>query len=165
MEQRRKGPAVPSGKNLEKALERAAEIFRVGLGSMPLPPEVPHRRMVDLARYGMQATATTLRRHGPSRQLATLLDTIIYLEGRQRPDRQVTRTRDGALLTSAWAASAQADARQARVTAWAGVRRRAERDSSRRIASGQAYHACTCARLDVVAVVVPMMNLCAPDGM
>ncbi|MGV9386719.1 hypothetical protein ACWDRB_63730 [Nonomuraea sp. NPDC003707] len=53
---------------------------------MPLPPKVPHRRMVDLARYGMQATATTLRRHGPSRQLATLLATVIYLEGKAADD-------------------------------------------------------------------------------
>ncbi|MEU7834824.1 MULTISPECIES: hypothetical protein [unclassified Nonomuraea] len=70
LERWRKSPAATSGKNLEKALERAAEILGVGLGAMPLPPEVPHRRMVDLARYGMQATASTLRRHGPSRQLA-----------------------------------------------------------------------------------------------
>ncbi|MBE3012678.1 hypothetical protein IL992_26300 [Microbispora sp. NEAU-D428] len=48
--------------------------------------EVPHRRMVDLARYGMQATATTLRRHGPSRQLATLLATVIHLEGKSVDD-------------------------------------------------------------------------------
>ncbi|MEV1248654.1 DUF4158 domain-containing protein [Nonomuraea sp. NPDC049750] len=51
-----------------------------------LLPGVPHRRMVDLARYGMTATATTLRRHGPSRQLATLLATVIYLEGKSVDD-------------------------------------------------------------------------------
>lgn len=71
---------------MEKALERAGEILSVGLGSMELPPGVPHRRMVDLARYGMTATATTLRRHGPSRQLATLLATVIYLEGKSVDD-------------------------------------------------------------------------------
>ncbi|MEU8319627.1 Tn3 family transposase [Nonomuraea sp. NPDC048881] len=86
LERWRKGPAGTSGRNLEKALERAAEILGVGLGAMPLPPEVPHRRMVDLARYGMQATATTLRRHTPSRQLATLLATVIYLEGKAVDD-------------------------------------------------------------------------------
>ncbi|MFI6803383.1 DUF4158 domain-containing protein, partial [Streptosporangium canum] len=86
LERWRKGPDVTSGKNLEKALERAAEILDVGLGAMPLPLEVPHRRMVDLARYGMQATATTLRRHGPPRRLATLLATGIFLEGKAVDD-------------------------------------------------------------------------------
>ncbi|MED7930465.1 DUF4158 domain-containing protein [Nonomuraea sp. LP-02] len=86
LERWRKGPAAPSGRNLEKALELAAEILGVGLGAMPLPLEVPHRRMVGLARYGMQATATALRRHGPSRQLATLLATVIYLEGKAVDD-------------------------------------------------------------------------------
>jgi TnpA family transposase len=86
LERWRKGPSVPSGRNMEKALERASEILSVGLGSMELPPGVPHRRMVDLARYGMTATATTLRRHGPSRQLATLLATVIYLEGKSVDD-------------------------------------------------------------------------------
>jgi hypothetical protein len=86
LERWRKSPAGMSGKNLEKALERAAEILGVGVGAMLLPPEVPHRRMVDLARYGMQATATTLRRHGPSRQLATLLATVLYLEGKAVDD-------------------------------------------------------------------------------
>lgn len=86
LERWRKSPAAPSGRNLEKALERAAEIFGVRLGAMVLPPEVPHWRMVDLARYGMQATATTLRRHGPSLQLATLLATVIYLESKAVDD-------------------------------------------------------------------------------
>ncbi|WP_226874532.1 DUF4158 domain-containing protein [Microbispora sitophila] len=86
LERWRKGPSVPSGRNMEKALERAGEILSVGLGAMELPPGVPHRRMVDLARYGMTATATTLRRHGPSRQLATLLATVIYLEGKSVDD-------------------------------------------------------------------------------
>ncbi|MEV4375200.1 hypothetical protein AB0J71_49735 [Nonomuraea sp. NPDC049637] len=86
LERWRKGPAAPSGRNLEKALELAAEILGVGLGAIPLPPEVPHRRTVDLARYGMQATATTLRRHGPSHQFATLLATVIYLEGKAVDD-------------------------------------------------------------------------------
>lgn len=41
---------------------------------------------MDLARYGMSATATTLRRHGPSRQLATLLATLFYLEDKSVDD-------------------------------------------------------------------------------
>ncbi|MFG2246377.1 Tn3 family transposase [Spirillospora sp. NPDC048823] len=86
LERWRKGPSVPSGRNLEKALSRAQEILGVGLGTVELPAEVPQRRLVDLARYGMGATATTLRRHGPSRQLATLLATVIYLEGKSVDD-------------------------------------------------------------------------------
>jgi Tn3 transposase DDE domain len=58
----------------------------VGLGAVELPAEVPQRRLVDLARYGMGATATTLRRHRPSRQLATLLATVVYLEGKSVDD-------------------------------------------------------------------------------
>jgi hypothetical protein len=38
--------------------------------------------MVDLARYGMAAKATALRRHGPSHRLATLLATVAYLEAK-----------------------------------------------------------------------------------
>lgn len=86
LERWRKSPAAPSGRNLEKALERAAEILGVRLGAMVPPPEVPYRRMVDLARHGMQATATTLRRHGSSLQLATLLATVIYLESKAVDD-------------------------------------------------------------------------------
>ncbi|MFB4272933.1 hypothetical protein [Nonomuraea sp. GTA35] len=37
--ERCKGPAVSSGRTLEKALELAAEILGVGLRAMPLPPE------------------------------------------------------------------------------------------------------------------------------
>ncbi|GGU01571.1 DUF4158 domain-containing protein [Actinomadura citrea] len=86
LERWRKGPSVPSGRNLEKALKRAQEILGAGLGAVDLPADVPQRRLVDLARYGMSATATTLRRHGPPRQLATLLATVIYLEGKSVDD-------------------------------------------------------------------------------
>jgi hypothetical protein len=47
---------------------------------------VPYRRLVDLARYGMAATASQLRRHPPSRKLATLLATVVYLEGKAIDD-------------------------------------------------------------------------------
>ncbi|MBW8482611.1 Tn3 family transposase [Actinomadura parmotrematis] len=86
LERWRQGPSVPSGRSMERALDRAAEILSVGAGGLTIPPEVPYRRLVDLARYGMQATATLLRRHGPSRQLATLLATVIYLEGKAVDD-------------------------------------------------------------------------------
>ncbi|WP_285623909.1 DUF4158 domain-containing protein [Actinoallomurus iriomotensis] len=65
LERWRKGPSVASGKNLEKALVRAQEILGLGLDAVKLPPEVRYRRLVDLARYGMGATATALRRHAP----------------------------------------------------------------------------------------------------
>ncbi|GAA1773520.1 hypothetical protein [Nonomuraea bangladeshensis] len=94
------GPVGALGPEHGKALERAGEILSVGLGAMELPPGVPHRRMVDLARYGMTATATTLRRHGPSRQLATLLATVIYLEGKSVDDNPVPIPLAGPFATS-----------------------------------------------------------------
>jgi hypothetical protein len=71
---------------MEKALDRAAQILSVGAGTLAIPPQVPYRRLVDLARYGMQATATLLRRHDPSQRLATLLATVLYLEGKAIDD-------------------------------------------------------------------------------
>jgi hypothetical protein len=59
--------AGSSGRNLEKALSRAAEIGGVGVGALNLDAQVPHRRVVDLARYGMAARAQALRRHGTER--------------------------------------------------------------------------------------------------
>jgi len=86
LERWRKGPAKPSGRNLEKALNRAAEIGGVGVGALNLDARVPHRRVVDLARYGMAARAQALRRHGTERRLATLLATVAYLEARSIDD-------------------------------------------------------------------------------
>jgi len=86
LERWRKGPAKPSGKNLEKALARVQEITAMGLGTLDLDAIVPHRRLVDLARYGMAAKARQLRRHPPSRRLATLLATAVYLEARSIDD-------------------------------------------------------------------------------
>jgi hypothetical protein len=48
---RTKSPVSGWLQHLEKALGLAAEILGVGLEAMPLPPEVLHRRMVDLARF------------------------------------------------------------------------------------------------------------------
>jgi hypothetical protein len=64
LERWRKGPSKPSGRNLERALNRAAEIAGVGVGALDLDAHVPHRRVVDLARYGMSARARALRRRG-----------------------------------------------------------------------------------------------------
>lgn len=69
LERWRKSPAKPSGRDLEKALNRTAEIGGVGVGALNLDALVP-RRVVDLARYGMAARAQALRRHGTERRLA-----------------------------------------------------------------------------------------------
>ena len=86
LERWRKGPSKPSGRNLERALNRAAEIAGVGVGALDLDAHVPHRRVVDLARYGMSARSQALRRHGTERRLATLVATVAYLEARSVDD-------------------------------------------------------------------------------
>ncbi|GAB2830409.1 hypothetical protein GCM10022221_31410 [Actinocorallia aurea] len=48
LERWRRGLSVPSGRNMEKALERAGEILSVGAGQLVLPPEVPYRRVVSI---------------------------------------------------------------------------------------------------------------------
>jgi hypothetical protein len=82
LERWRRGPAKPSGRNLEKAIARVAEIKALGLAGLGLDGVVAHRRLVDLARYGMTANARTLRRHPRSRRLATLLATVVQLEAK-----------------------------------------------------------------------------------
>ena len=86
LERWRKGPAEPSGRNLERALTRVSEIMAVGIGALELDILVPRRRLVDLARYGMAAKAPQLRRHPPSRRLATLAATVAYLEAKSIDD-------------------------------------------------------------------------------
>ena len=67
------------------ALDRVAEI--IGLGAGPAGLEaVPPRRVLGLARYGMNAKAPFLRRHPYSRTLATLLATVVYLETKATDD-------------------------------------------------------------------------------
>ena len=82
----RKGPAKPTGRGLERALNRAAEIGGVGIGKLGIEAHVPRRRIVDLARHGMSARAQALRRLGGERQLATLVATVAYLEARSVDD-------------------------------------------------------------------------------
>lgn len=86
LERWRQGPAKPSGKNLEKALVRVAELGQIGVGTLNLDAFAPHRRLVDLARYGMIAKAPRLRRHPRSRRVATLVATVAYLEARAIDD-------------------------------------------------------------------------------
>ncbi|WP_217496195.1 hypothetical protein [Arthrobacter sp. 24S4-2] len=47
---------------------------------------MPHRRVVELARWGISGTATALRRHRRSRKLATMLATVVYLEAKATDD-------------------------------------------------------------------------------
>ena len=62
-----------------KALDQVAEIMGLEIAGLRLEEIVP-RRLGELARYGMTAKATALRRHPDSRRLATLLATVRHLE-------------------------------------------------------------------------------------
>ena len=67
-------------------MERVAEIAKLDFGALDLGAVVPHRRVVELARYGMAGSAHQLKRHGDSRKLATLLATVVYLEAKAVDD-------------------------------------------------------------------------------
>ena len=87
LERWRKGPAPRgSGPSLVKYLDRATEISGVGLGRLGAEARVPPRRMAELARYGMTASASLIRRHGDARRLATLVATVRHLEGKSIDD-------------------------------------------------------------------------------
>jgi len=86
LEKWRKGPTKASGRTMEKALERVAQIRDTGFGRLALDEAVPTRRLVDLARYGMSAKSQQLARHPQTRRLATLLSTVVYLEGNATDD-------------------------------------------------------------------------------
>ena len=86
LERWRRGPVAASGRGLERALRRVAEIDRVGLVGADFVVVVPHRRLVEVARYGMSASASHLRRHLPLRRLATLAATVVELKGRAIDD-------------------------------------------------------------------------------
>ena len=73
LERWRRGPVKASGLNMVRALARVSQITGTGLGQLDLESAVPARRLTELARYGMTATATQIRRHPPARRLATLL--------------------------------------------------------------------------------------------
>ncbi|WP_326969038.1 Tn3 family transposase [Arthrobacter sp. CG_A4] len=85
LERLRKAPRPPSGRNMVKSLDRVAEVAGLGVGALGLDT-VPHRRVVELARWGMSGTATALRRHRRSRKLATMLATVVYLEAKATDD-------------------------------------------------------------------------------
>lgn len=87
LERWRKGP-VPrgSGPAMIKALEQVAEVAGLGLAGLGAESLVPPRRLAELARYGMSADASQIRRHGDGRRLATLLATVRYLEAKAVDD-------------------------------------------------------------------------------
>ncbi|MFL6111754.1 MAG: DUF4158 domain-containing protein, partial [Catenulispora sp.] len=74
-----------SGAGMVRALQRAGEVAGLGLGGVDVGV-VPRRRVWELARYGLEAKAPTLRRHPYSRKLATLLATVRALEARSVDD-------------------------------------------------------------------------------
>ena len=47
---------------------------------------VPQRRVIELARYGREATATTLRDKSYARKLGILLTTVVWLEAKATDD-------------------------------------------------------------------------------
>jgi TnpA family transposase len=74
-----------SGTGMVRALQRAGEVAGLGLGGLDVGV-VPRRRVWELARYGLEAKAPTLRRHPYSRKLATILATVRALEARSVDD-------------------------------------------------------------------------------
>ncbi|MEK8105257.1 hypothetical protein NKG94_08850 [Micromonospora sp. M12] len=86
LERLRREPTGDTALALVKALGRAAEVTGIGLGGLDLSV-VPHRRVVDLARSGMTANATSLRKRTPyAKRVATLLATVVYLEAKATDD-------------------------------------------------------------------------------
>jgi len=86
LERWRRGPVKASGLNMVKALDRVSQITGTGFGRLDLESAVPARRLTELARYGMTASATQIRRHPSSRRLATLLSTVVHLESKATDD-------------------------------------------------------------------------------
>jgi hypothetical protein len=86
LEDLRRGPRNQTGTALAATLRNVAAVAGIGLGGVSLDV-VPQRRIVDLARVGMRANATDLRRIMPyPKRLATLLATVRYLEAKTTDD-------------------------------------------------------------------------------
>jgi TnpA family transposase len=81
----RKAETVTSGAGMVRALRRVSDVAGLGLSGLDVSA-VPHRRVVALARYGMAAKATALRRHPEPRRLATLVATVRSLEAKAVDD-------------------------------------------------------------------------------
>lgn len=85
LEMLRRGPTSESGKGMVEALQRVSKIVDLGMSGKDLSG-VPQRKVADLARYGTQAKSYQLRRHPVQRRLATLLATVVWLEGQAVDD-------------------------------------------------------------------------------
>jgi hypothetical protein len=87
LERWRKGPAPRgSGPTMIKALDQVAEVMGLGMADLGAEGLVPPRRLAELAKYGMNADASQIRRHGDGRRLATLLATVRHLEAKSVDD-------------------------------------------------------------------------------
>ena len=87
LERWRKGPPPRgSGPAIIKALDQVAEITALELAGLGAESLVPPRRLGELARYGMSADASQVRRHGDQRRSATLLATVRHLEAKSVDD-------------------------------------------------------------------------------
>jgi hypothetical protein len=62
------------------------EILGLELADLGAEALVPQRRLGELAKYGMRADASVLRRHPDGRRLATLPATVRHLEGKSVDD-------------------------------------------------------------------------------
>ncbi|MDQ2815927.1 MAG: DUF4158 domain-containing protein, partial [Actinomycetota bacterium] len=86
LERWRTGAARASGPQLVKALNRVAEITGSGLSRVELDATVTPRRLTELARYGMGADVSHLKRHGDQRRMAVLVATVTQLEATATDD-------------------------------------------------------------------------------
>jgi hypothetical protein len=87
LERWRRGPAPRgSGQSVAKYLDQVAEISGLRLGKLGIEALVPPRRLAELARYGMTASASLIRRHPESRRIATLVATVRHLEAKSVDD-------------------------------------------------------------------------------
>ncbi len=87
LERWRKGVAPrASGPTIIKALDQVSEIGGLELAELGAEALVPQRRLGELAKYGMRADASALKRHPDGRRLATLLATVRLLEGKSVDD-------------------------------------------------------------------------------
>ena len=75
-----------SGPTMIKALDQVAEMMGLGLAELGAEALVPPRRLGELAKYGMRADASQIRRHPDGRRLATLLATVRHLEAKSVDD-------------------------------------------------------------------------------
>ncbi|WP_354236953.1 Tn3 family transposase [Arthrobacter sp. UYEF3] len=77
----------PSGRSMVKALDRVSEIAALRLGEIDIAGTgVSKRRLLQLARSGMNEKAPKLARHPDSMRTATLLATLTWLETKATDD-------------------------------------------------------------------------------